>query len=308
MNENDTWLLEKRAILRRGRIVFAWQWLPLPRESAGVSSDGRSAAYDLTMMGPLQRALVIGLNGSLTLLTGIASAAGTPSQPIGDLIWTWIERVSALVAAVGIPYLVYERRQHLPQLRFQFSAGQRETFTRDALTFGRVTVEGSIQNGSLDPNTIERVYLVVWRTKRRRNTLRFGFGDIEILDAAGSPLGPPISFKPRESIAVHIKAEFPLTGTADAGLFPALKQLANHPGLALPMYSYELAFEDVMGNLFDADGLPRSRRLIDLLWTFDNAWQRFRDGQPGMLLHHILAIGWEELRFRSRRALRSIGL
>lgn len=239
------------------------------------------------------------LSNMLTQTSGTASLA--------DQIWLWVERLGAIVAAVGVPYLVLNQRRRLPHFRFLFASGNREQYVDGTLTFGRITFQGSIQNRSLEPNTIERVYLVVWRTSRKRNTLRYGYGGIEVRDQAGNLIGPPIAFIPRESKMVTIRCDFPLTGTADQRLFTATTPLVNNPLFAMPTYAYELAMEDVSGNLFDQAGLPRSRKLIDLLWTFDNAWQSFRDGHPAMLMRHTAAIGWEEIRFFVKRRARAIG-
>jgi len=169
---------------------------------------------------------------------------------------------------------------------------------------------GSIQNRSLEPNTIEKVYLVVWRTKRKRYTHRMGFGGNSVLDKDNNPIGPPVALNGRQSIPVTVVCEFPVKGTADERLFGRMTPLSTIPFLAMPSFlnDYELAFEDVSGNLFDQNGLPRSMKSINLRWTLDNSIDRFKDGQPMALARHVGAMTFEEIRFTVKRMLRFVGL
>ena len=99
--------------------------------------------------------------------------------------------------------------------------------------------------------------------------------------------------------------EFPLTGTGDAQIYGVQMPLAGNPNFAIARYTYELAFEDVGGNLFDQNGLPRSRKTIDLLWTFDNAWEQLKDGHPGVFIRHGAAVIAEDIKFTLKRLLRT---
>lgn len=223
--------------------------------------------------------------------------------------WLVLERVSVLVALVGIPYLVHERRKYLPKLVFDLSGSHRTEFEKDGLQFGRASFSGSLKNLSLEPNTVQRVYLVVWRTERRNSTRRFGHGGTTILDENRERVGPPLVLPPRSSKKVRIEVETALDGTEDATLWRATVPASpDAPHLRLPRYEYELALEDVAGNLFDQKGLPRSRKAIALRWTWNNAWERFKDGNPLPLVRHTVAIFIEDLRFAIKRVLRKIGL
>jgi len=75
-----------------------------------------------------------------------------------------------------------------------------------------------------------------------------------------------------------------------------------------PEHEYELAFEDVLGNLFDKDGLPRNRRGIDLRWTLDNTFEKLRDGNPLPLIWHWIRIASTDAVFFVRRLVRRLGL
>lgn len=222
-------------------------------------------------------------------------------------IWTDLIEAGAVVSITGVPYLVYDKRKRLPHLVGSFHSYQRSEFNRDGMEFGRIQFQGTIKNASLEANSVEKVFLVVWRTKRKMNTRRFGYG-AKILDERDDEVGPPLQLPARSSRTVNVVCDFPLTGTNDMQLYRAMMPVAGLATHFLPRYEYELAFEDVDGNLFDKDGIPRSRKSIDLRWTLDNAWERFKDGRPWALLHHGSLIAFEEIRFAWKRFLRMIGL
>ena len=223
-------------------------------------------------------------------------------------LWVDVEEASSVVALVGLPYLMLDKRRRLPRLAFERGGSSRETLNRDNLTFGRIRFSGTIKNKSLESNTIDKVFLVVWRTKRRMGVRRYGFGGVQILDEDAKQIGPPLTLPARSSRAVTIICEFPLTGSNDAQLFNATKPLPGNPNFLLPRYEYDLAVEDIEGNLFDINGYSLSRKSIDLRWTIDNAWEQLKDGKPLPLVRHLLQILWEEVRFLWRKCLRFLGL
>jgi hypothetical protein len=223
-------------------------------------------------------------------------------------IWVDIEEASSVVALVGLPYLMLDKRRRLPNLAFEKGGIFRQTFDSDNLTFGRITFSGTVKNKSLESNTIDKVFLVVWRTKRRMGVRRYGYGGVQMLGEDETPIGPPLTLPARSSRTVKIVCEFPLTGSSDAHLFNATKPLPGNSNFLLPRYEYDLAFEDIEGNLFDINGYPLSRKSIDLRWTIDNAWEQLKDGKPLPLVRHLLRIFWEEVRFLWRKLLRFLGL
>ena len=209
-------------------------------------------------------------------------------------VWTDIERASSVVALIGLPYLMIDKRRRLPHLAFDRDGYFRESFERDKLTFGRITFSGSLKNKSLESNTLEKVFLVVWRTKRKKGAHRYGYGGVQIVDADDQQIGPQLTLAAHSSRTVKIICEFPLTGTSDTKLFNR--------------YEYDLALEDIEGNLFDIHGLLLSRKSTDLRWTLDNAWEQFKDGKRLPLVRHSLQIGWEEVRFLWKKLVRLLGL
>ena len=76
----------------------------------------------------------------------------------------------------------------------------------------------------------------------------------------------------------------------------------------LPKYHYELAFEDVLGNLFDQNGVLCNRRGMDLRWTLENTFEKLKDGNPLPFIWHWLRILTTDLVFAGRRLIRRLGL
>jgi hypothetical protein len=222
-----------------------------------------------------------------------------------DSVWLLLERIAVVVTLLGLPYLVVSNRRRVPRFSFSFTGGQREFFDRDNLEFCRFTFRGTVRNQSLDENSIERIYLVVWR-KGKKGTRRFGLG--AVVEEGGVQVGEPLHFSGRQSRRLEIRFEVPLTGSGEAQLTTATVPIGTSGNVQFPKYEYELAFEDVLGNLFDRDGLPRNRRGIDLRWTLDNTFEKLRDGNPFPLLWHLLRIVVTDVVFFFKRQIRRFGL
>ena len=220
--------------------------------------------------------------------------------------WTDVQEAASVVALVGVPYLIFDKRKRLPHIVFDRGGYAGGSFDRDGLKFGQLTFTGTIKNSSLESNVIEKVFLVVWRTKRKMAVRRYGYGGVAIMDVSGEVIGPPMILAARSSQAVTITCEFPLTGSSDAELFTAKKPIPGIPHFSIQRYEYDLAFEDIEGNLFDRHGYPLSRKSIDLRWSIDSAWEKFKDGKPLPLVKHSLRIAWEEVRFTWKKLLRSL--
>lgn len=223
--------------------------------------------------------------------------------------WNMVQIVSGIVTIVGVPYLVYQARKRRPLLKFD-SAGQHGHPYEDesGRLRGVLTFRGTLINPSLETNTVSRIYLVVWRTKAKKATRRLGYGGVSVTDPDGE-IGPPIPFPARSARDVVVRCDFGVSGTADEQLFTATRSVsAEAPHLQIPRYKYELAFQDVDGNLLDEEGLPRSLRAIGLRWTMDNAWERAKDGKPLALLKHWMVILREDTRFSVKRLFRAMGL
>lgn len=234
------------------------------------------------------------------------------SEPVKMLLridwWTWIERTSALASLVGIPYLVTKERKRAPRFSFSFRGSSGKTIIKDGHEFRRFEFIGDVINHSVSENTIHQVCLVVWRDKKRNDTRRFGYGAISITDESGQKLAEPLKFEPLEGKRLTIVFETIIKGSTDEPLLNAFVPLQPGSEMYLPKYTYQLAFEDVNGNLFDQDGKLRNRKGIDLRWTLPNTFDSLRDGNPLPLVKHRLAILWSDVRFAMRRFLNQLGL
>jgi hypothetical protein len=195
------------------------------------------------------------------------------------MFWSTVSDVAAVITILGLPYLVVSYRKRAPRFSFSFAASSREEFTRDGIQFSRCRFVGLIKNESLDPNSIERIHLVIWKSKRKRGSRMFGYVPSVRDSGAEHPL--PLRFDGRQGRQLELSYEVPMNPN-EAELFRAVKPFTPPSGNVhdLPKYELELAFEDISGNLFDRDGLLRNRRGIDLRWTLENTFRELKDGHP----------------------------
>jgi hypothetical protein len=231
-----------------------------------------------------------------------------------DMIWSYVTDAGAVITILGLPYLVVSNRRRTPKFSFSFAGSSREQFQLDNMEFCRMKFSGTIRNQSSDPNSIEKIHLVVWSNRKKKGTRTFGHIPTEILEH-GNPITLPIPFEPRQGRQIDLTYEVVLTGTHEKELVSALQPLpASVPGtppgqiLYLPKYTYELAFEDTIGNLFDQAGLPRNRAEIDLRWTLENTFRDLKEGHPWPFVRHSLKIVLTRGTFSVRRAIRRLGL
>jgi hypothetical protein len=254
--------------------------------------------------GPTPRSL-----NSPALAIPLVLLTGHPTIPSSDLwttLWGALDHIAAVITILGLPYLIVSSRRRVPRFSFDFSSGNREFFSRDAIDFCRFTFTGSVRNQSLDPNSIQRTHLVVWQNKRRKSTLRFGFG--ATINENGEQRLEPIHFDPREGKKLSIVFEVPLTGTSDAHLARDFTPIKTGSPYSLPTYAYELAFEDISGNLFDQRGTLLNRKGIDLRWTIGNQVQRLQGGNPFPFLSHFTRIYVSDFVAFIRRSIRRLGI
>jgi len=229
------------------------------------------------------------------------------------MAWHVIEVIAAVITIIGLPYLVASYRKRAPRFSFAFHGSATRDFHRSGSNFREFTYTGSVRNQSLDPNSIERIYLVVWKTKRKKGTRSFGSYNPRIKENEQEH-HLPLKFEPRQGRTLIMTFEVPMQGH-DAELMNAVEPLdpsipGTPPGaqLFLPKYKYELAFEDIVGNFFDQDGILRNRRGIDRRWTLENTFRQLKDGNPTPFVRHIVGIGVGDFIFFFRRNLRRLGI
>jgi hypothetical protein len=220
--------------------------------------------------------------------------------------WTTADKVAAVIAILGLPYLVASNRRRVARFSFEFSASNRQVYRNGANEFCKFSFTGSIRNQSLDPNSIQHVYLVVWQDRKRKSTQRFGFG--ATVTENGSGLVEPIRFDGREGKHLEIAFEIPLTGTGEERLVKTMTPASPGSSFYLPAFDYELAFEDIGGNLFDQKGILRSRKGIDLRWTIGNTLDDLKGGNPLPFASHLFRIYASDVVFSARRSIRRLGI
>ncbi len=228
----------------------------------------------------------------------------------GGVDWlALLDHVGAAVSLIGVPYLVVRQRQAAPHFSFNFAGSSRKFSARpDGNTIGDLSFTGTVRNHSLAASSIERLCLVVWRSEKHNASRRFGHGATSIKQN-GVLITEPIVFAGRESKQLDIIFQIsPVEGSVDEQLLKAMTPVSPGSHLYLPTYTYELAFEDMDGNLFDQSGHLANRRGMDLRWTLENTFPKLKEGNPFPLVWHYVRIGWAGVRFAVQRALRALGL
>jgi len=230
------------------------------------------------------------------------------------MIWSTVSDISAVVTIVGVPYLVASYRRRTPRLSFSFSGSAREAFDdQDGRAYCRFIFQGSVRNASLDPNSIEKIYLLVWKSRRKKGVRTYGSYSPTVTEG-GSELPLPIRLDARQGRTLRVVFEVALDGhvvelvNAVQPLSPAIPGTPPGAQLYLPKYTFELAFEDIAGNFFDQDGTLRNRRGIDRRWTLENTFRHLKDGNPLPFLKHITWIGMGDAVFFVKRNVRRLGI
>ena len=222
-------------------------------------------------------------------------------------MWAIVEATASVITIIGLPYLVISYRRRAPRFSFTFHGGSRRTFERDQHNFCEFTFSGAIRNQSLDPNSIERIYLVVWKTKRKQGVRTYGFYSPTVTED-GQTLQLPLRFDARQARTLKVVFEIVIEGE-NAQLATATVPFPTaQSATLLPKYVFELAFEDVIGNFFDQDGILRNRRGIDRRWTLENTFRQLKDGHPWPFVRHVVGIGLGDFVFFFRRNLRRLGI
>lgn len=196
-------------------------------------------------------------------------------------------KAGSFLGSVAFLYTLRINMRNVPKFYFDFghfSGIQKMPCSDGTIHFG-CTFGGIIINQSSESNYIKKIYLVVWKnTKKRDETLRFGYGGIYNINdkVTRDDLELPIEFKPKEGKRIEIRFEQQATGTCDEKLIEEPKSLAyilpNNPISRLlaknkrTIYrsGYELVFEDTNGNMFDQKGELINGKVLNLTWTLSN--------------------------------------
>ena len=186
----------------------------------------------------------------------------------------------SIAGLISVFYVIVKQIFSRPHFKFDQhgSSGQirKETGNDPELEFYDLSIEGTLRNCSLSPNSITEVVYVVWDEKKRDRSLSHGLMMGEHKSTtAGKVIKLPIYFKPKESQRIRFKASICLTGTHDNELVKSYRPVKPGSPFVLPKYSYDIIFTDTVGNIFDEKGKVRSKELMNLWWTLPNTSNHF---------------------------------
>ena len=206
----------------------------------------------------------------------------------------WIFKIGSLAGLFGLIYAVHNNRKNRPRFKFTFEASNVNYDEKDKETAYYCFV-GIIRNQSLQPNSIVRLYLTVWESKKKGSALRFGHNIKHIYDVSNTKnrteLSLPLYFKPKEAKRVEIWFPISLTGTQDGKLLREIGQtisLSDGHVFSFPKHRWEFLIEDTAENMFDyTKAGTMSLDLVNLWWTLPNYRKKRRE-----LVKHICKIGW----------------
>jgi len=224
-------------------------------------------------------------------------------------IWQIILNIGSISGLIALIYTIFQSLRKRPKFKFYFSGIHGQSSHEDKLEYYTFTFNGTLKNQSLDPNSIIRIFLVVWKNRKKNETLRFGHGGMTIKNNANNEeISLPITFTPREAMALEIQCKFPVTGTSDDKLLREFVPVQPNSQFLLPKHEYELAFEDVNENLYDHKGTLCNREEIDLRWTLPNSTRNIHNGIYWPFISHKFKIIWTRIRFRWKIIFQSFGL
>ena len=219
--------------------------------------------------------------------------------------------IGKVAALLGIPYLIgvnRGQRRHF-ELTFEGSNGQVVNQETGEYEWGFV---GIIKNRSRAENTIVRVYLVVWKNRKKNSYLRFGFANTTLNKITNSEqqVYTPLYFKAREAMRLAVRIKSVINGTADEKILSeTIPAIPGRTDLRLPKHNYQLCFEDIDGNFFDQKGRLVNIDEANLWWTLENTFicikERF-DFMP--LIRHLILIVGAKIRFSLKLILWQLGL
>lgn len=185
-----------------------------------------------------------------------------------DLIF----KVGSLAGLLAIIYQIHNNRKNRPLFSFTFEGSFAKFFKEDKIDYCDYHFHGIIRNTSLKPNTIVRLYLTVWNSKKKGSVLRYGHGVKKLINLGGDEkLTLPLRFDVKQAYKLEAIFNFPISGTGDKKILEATIPFKTNLGeFQMPKYKYEFLIEDVCGNLFDHRSSVMNKELIDLWWTLGN--------------------------------------
>lgn len=218
-------------------------------------------------------------------------------------------KIGSLAGLVGLVYGIHNNRKNRPKFKFTFGASV-VNYDKEDKNTAYYCFTGIIRNQSLQPNTIVRLYLTVWDSKKKGATLRFGHVVRHIYDVSNTEdrkeLSLPLYFKTKEARRVEIWFPISLSGTQDGKLLKEKGKVIPLPdggSLSMPKHKWEFQMEDTTENMFDyTSGRTTSRELTDLWWTLPNYSKK-----PFKYSKQVCKIGWAFAKHYTARAATALG-
>ena len=167
---------------------------------------------------------------------------------------------------------------------------------------------GILKNQSIEPNTIVRIYLVVWGNRKNNSTLRFGYHGLRLIDCQQNiEIELPISFLPREAKKLKIIYEIDYIKT-DKELIEAVEPFKPAISTYVYKYQYELVFEDINENFFDQQGNLINIEENKLRWVMPNFLSELQKGNAKPVSTHRKKIFKTRIKFRIKKFVQNIGI
>lgn len=183
--------------------------------------------------------------------------------------------IAAVAGLLAFFIKIFETVRWKPLLSFRMHGGGYNP-TNIAGTDG-VNFGGFVKNPSLEPNSITNIYLIIWKNKWRNSAHHFGnvarivyshekLADIPEIEGflvedseinQYKPINLPLFVEPRQAKNISIEDYIPHSRINEVFKLLSSERVKKRD-------IFELAFEDIMGNLFDMQGRLRNRKEIDL--------------------------------------------
>lgn len=222
-------------------------------------------------------------------------------------IWQIVLNIGSIAGLLALVYTIFASLRRRPKFKFVSYHRSGRVIEINGVKYQRFEFTGFIKNQSLDPNTLIRVYLVVWANRRNNATLRFSCSGLKIFDNSNKEISLPIRFLPKEAVELKIVFEFEYSGI-DKKLIEAVIPFKPSSTTLVYKYEYQLAFEDINENYFDQRGRLININEKNLRWTLSNAFKDYQQGNVKSFIKHRIKIVFAKILFKLKTLFQSLGI
>jgi len=218
-----------------------------------------------------------------------------------------IFNVGSIAGLITLFILIFSSLRKKPKFKFDSLHFLGQVNKNDKSKY-KFEFTGLLKNQSIEPNTLIRIYLVVWNNKKNNSTLRFGYHGLKIVGYSPNvELELPISFLPREAKKLKIIYDIDYTDI-DKKLIEAIEPFKPAVNTYVYKYQYELVFEDINENFFDQQGNLINIEEKNLRWVMPNLLSDLQKGDAKPLSIHRKKIFKTRLKFRIKKFMQNIGI